>query len=133
MNAQLNPGDVVFNLAVQIANEFGRGCAHGVGQGDRPHPDILEPLQCIGDNLRSPGFVIRVSKGHRNINYQAPICRSGLLLQFLNELTRFLARHIGVGAAKIRRDGVRIADGCHSRGGQGALQSFFVHNNSDDF
>src|SRR5256886_4297399 len=71
MHAELDSRNMALHLSVQIAHELWRRCARRVGQRNRPNARVLEPLQSVGNNLRPPGFVVRVSKGHRKINNQS--------------------------------------------------------------
>src|SRR5205085_6263572 len=79
VDAQLDSRNVIFYLAIESADKFRCGGADGIGQRNGAHPEVLEPLQSIGHDFRSPGLVIRISKGHRNIDYQPAICGSCLL------------------------------------------------------
>ena len=55
------------------------------------------------------------------------------LSQFLDEGARFSPAHVGIRAAKIGRDGIRISDGRHARRCESALEASFIHDDPDNF
>ena len=50
-----------------------------------------------------------------------------------DELARFVAGHVGIGAAKIGGDGVGVADGGDAGSGESALETFLIDDDADDF
>ena len=50
-----------------------------------------------------------------------------------HERARFSAGHVGIGAAKIRGDGIRITECRHAGSGQRAFHAAFVHDDADNF
>jgi len=56
----------------------------------------------------------------------------GFVLEEFYQGTGLGARHVGVGAAEIGGDRVRIADGGDAGSGEGAAKSFFVDDDADD-
>src|SRR5271168_40114 len=133
MYAQLDSGDVIFHLAVEVADEGWFRRTDRVRQRNRANLYVFKPFECFGDDFRSPRLIVRIAEGHRNVNHQAAIGRFGFFVQFFNQQARLRARHVGIGPAEIRGDRVRIADRRNTRSSQRPLQSFFIHDDADNF
>ena len=80
VDAEFDAGDVIFYRVVELADLFGGGGADGVGEGDGVDADVFEPFERVGDYFGAPGFVVGIAEGHRDINDQAAVRRSGGLL-----------------------------------------------------
>src|SRR5712691_8814247 len=133
MYAQLEPRDVVLYLAKEIADQLWGCRAHRVRERNGAHAGVLQPLERVLHNLRPPGLIIRVAEGHGDVNDQVAMRGGCSLLQRLDEGPRFLARHIGVGPSKIRRDGIGVPDRRDAVSCERPFESLFVDDDADDF
>ncbi len=97
------------------------------------HSNILQPLQCLHHDLRSPRLVVRISKRHRNINHQPAICRRRFLPQLFDQQARIISRHVGIRAPEIRRNRIRIPNRSHARSSECPVETFFVDHNPNNF
>src|SRR5215470_2698746 len=79
MNAQLDSRDVIFHLAVEVADELRGGGADSVGERNSANADVFKPLERIGDEFRAPGLVVGIAKGHRNVDDEATLSRARFL------------------------------------------------------
>src|SRR5258706_7312783 len=114
MNAQLDASDAIVNRMVKRADVGSWRGADCVGKRNGTNAYVLEPNERVFDDFRSPGFFVRISEGHRNIDHQAVTGRFGGLPEFFDERSRFCARHVGIGAAEICRDGIRLSNCRHT-------------------
>src|ERR1051326_7280241 len=58
-----------------------------------------------------PGFVIGIAESHGNVDDEAAAGGFGFFVESFDESAGFGAGHIGVGAAEVGRDGIRVANG----------------------
>ena len=54
MHAEFDAGDVIFHAAIEIADEFRRGGAHGVGERNGAHANVFQPVESILPRFPAP-------------------------------------------------------------------------------
>ena len=110
VHADLDSGDAILHGAVKLRDVVGRCGADGIRKRNGAHADVLEPDQSFFDDFRAPRFIVGIPEGHGNVNHEIAAGGFGVALQLFDQSARFGARHVGIGAAEIGGDGVRIAD-----------------------
>ena len=133
MHAEFDASDVILYLAEEFVDKIGSGGTDGVGKRDGLDANVFEPLESVLHNFRSPRFAVGIAKGHGNIDDETFVGGFGFTLEGFDKSTRLSAIHVGVGAAEIGGDGIRVADGGDALGADGALETLFIDDDADDF
>ena len=132
MYADFDTGHAIFHGAVHMRDVQRAGQPNCIRQRDCAHAGILQPYERVLDDFRSPRLVVRIAEGHRNIDYELAAGSFRLALQLFDQRTRFVARHICIGAPEVCRNRVRVADRRHARSGERTFEALLVHDDADD-
>ena len=121
VSAKFNSGDMFVGALENVSDDFGSGVASGVRERDGANANVFQPFESFFDEFGPPGLVVWISEGHGNVNDEAATDGFGFLVNRFHQRAGFATGHVGVCSAKVRGDGIRVADGGDARRRQRAL------------